>query len=144
MDQPFRDEAYQTDPEYLRALDVEVGPAVPVEQVVPAMSRGRFTPVIVRPTFNHFQIVNPRMFETPAADTVPLFALDRQYVADIYGEAASELVLDGDATGLIVDVLERPGYYLEIVRALRSRLAERHSYRVRLQELVDVARNGCA
>jgi hypothetical protein len=105
------------------------------------MSRGVFTPVIVRPTFNYFQIVNPRMFETPAANTIPLFALDRSYVTDIYGEAASELVLDGNATERIADVMQRPDYYADIVRQLRKDLAEKHSFEVRVKELVEVAQN---
>lgn len=145
VDQPLRDDAYSNDPQYLRELGVEVWPAVPIEQVIPTMSRGVFTPVMVRPTFNHFRLTNPRMFETPAAGTIPLFNLDREHVLEIYGEPAGELVLDGDATGRIADVLQRPGYYAEIVEALRQRLAERHSYRVRFQELLEIVRSGgCA
>src|SRR5262249_46141916 len=82
VDSPLREDAYFTDPEYLKRLEVEIMPPIPVEQVIPTMSRGIFNPVIVRPTFNHFRLVNPRLFETPAANTIPLFGLDVGYVRE--------------------------------------------------------------
>jgi hypothetical protein len=45
------------------------------------------------------------------------------------GEAASEQILD---------VLHRPQEYAEVVRDIRRHLAEKHSYAVRLQELVRI------
>ena len=69
-------------------------------------------------------MVTCRTFETPAAGTIPLFLLDRDYVAEIYGEHATELVLDGEhAHEKIADVLERPEHYAEIVMAIREDFA---------------------
>ena len=58
----------------------------------------------------------------------------------IYGERAVDLVLrDGEAASeQILDVLRRPEEYAEIVRDIRRHLAEKHSYAVRLQELVRI------
>jgi hypothetical protein len=136
VEQPLRDAAYKTDPDYLRALGVEVTSAIPIDQVIPTMSKGVFTPVVVRPTFNYYRLVNPRLFETVAANTIPLLALDRDYAAEVYGEAANELVLDGNATERIADVLSRPEYYAELVQQVRKHLAANHSYEVRLHELI--------
>jgi hypothetical protein len=138
VEQPLRDDAYFTDPEYLRRLEIELRPAVPIDEVVAMMSLGTLNPVLVRPTFNHFRLVNPRLFETAAANTIPLFYLDAEYVAETFGPNAAELVLGDDGSEQIVDILRRPGHYAEIVREMRSHLAEHHSFTVRVQELVGI------
>lgn len=138
VEESLRTAAYFTDPDYLAHLGVEVGGAVPIEDVLPTMSKGVFNPVLVRPTFNHFQLVNPRLFETPAANTIPLFNLDEQYVREIYGNGAERLVLGDAASDQILDVLDRPEHYAEIVEDIRLHLAQNHSYRSRLQALIEI------
>jgi glycosyltransferase involved in cell wall biosynthesis len=133
------EEAYYTDADYLRRLGVEFLPPVPFEQVVGWMGKATFNPVISRPTFNRLRLVTPRFFETPAANTVPLFALDDAYVAEIYGEQALELVLPAERPeDKVLDLLRRPDHYADMVRGIRRRLAERHSVAARLQELVEI------
>jgi hypothetical protein len=136
IESPLRDEAYRTDPKLLAGLDVEVTPPVPVDQVVPTMSRALWNPVLARPTFNHLRLVHPRLFETPAAGTIPLFDLDEAHVKELYGEPALELVLGGDPTDRIADVLDRREHYAAVVARVRGHLAEHHSYDARLRELV--------
>lgn len=140
IESPLREDAYFCDPEYLRALDVEVGPAVPTGDVIATMSQGVFNPVLVRPTFNHLHLVTCRTFETPAAGTIPLFAQTPEYVKEIYGEAGAELVLGENASERITDVLERPHHYVDVVAEIRRHLAERHSFTARVAELVDLVR----
>ena len=96
--------------------------------------------MLIRPLFAHLGLVTCRTFETPAASTIPLFAQDSEYVKAMYGERASELVLrDGEAgSEQILDVLRRPEEYGRIVRDIRRHLAEKHSYAVRLQQLVRI------
>jgi hypothetical protein len=141
VESPLRELAYYTDPDYLRELGIELNPPVPSTCVVSTMSQGVFNPVVVRPIFHHLQLVNPRMFETPAANTIPLFGLNREYVREIYGDRATELVLDEHASDRIRDVMDRPEYYADIVRGMRQHLAAHHSYEVRLQQLLDIVRN---
>jgi spore maturation protein CgeB len=85
-------------------------------------------------------LVTCRTFETPAANTIPLFAQDVDFVKSIYGDRARQLVLrNGEAASeQILDVLSRPEDYAEIVRDVREHLAAKHSYAVRLQELVRI------
>ena len=128
VESPLRERAYYTDPAYLEKLGVEVMPAIPVEQVIPMMSKGIFNPVLIRPLFDHLRLVTCRTFETPAANTIPLFAQDAEYVKEIYGERAAELVLGDRASDRILDVLRQPEHYAEIVREIRRQLAEKHSY----------------
>jgi spore maturation protein CgeB len=104
------------------------------------MGTAVFNPVLIRPLFVHLGLVTCRTFETPAANTIPLFAQDAEYVRTIYGERSADLVLrDGEAASeQILDVLRRPQEYAQIVRDIRRHLAEKHSYAVRLQQLVRI------
>jgi hypothetical protein len=135
---PLREQAYYTDPDYLKRLGVEVRPPIPVEQVIPTMSQAVFNPVLLRPLFDHLRLVTCRTFETPAANTIPLFAQSTDAVREIYGEAAVELVLGEQPSDRIADVLRRPEHYAKIVRHIRRHLAERHSYEARLRELTQI------
>lgn len=136
------DDAYSSNPAYLQALEIEVGPPVHFEQVIDSMSKGMFTPVIYRPLFDHLRLVTCRTFETVAANTIPLFGQHPDFVAEIYGERARELVLPGEAPHeKILDLLGRPDYYAGIVVEMRRRLAEQHSYAARLRRLIEIVEN---
>jgi hypothetical protein len=133
------EDAYYTDPSYLRSLDIEVLPPVRFDQVVDSMSRGIFSPVILRPLFDHLRLVTCRTFETPAANTIPLFIQDPGYVEEIYGEEAVGLTLpENRPEERMLDLLRRPESYAKTVRDIRRRLSEKHSYMVRLAELVEI------
>jgi hypothetical protein len=130
---------YFTDKAYLEKMGVEIVPPIPFEQVIPWMSKAKFSPVIYRPLFTHLRLVTCRTFETPAADTIPLLGLDEEYVQEIYGERALELVLpDERPEEKILDMVDRPSYYAEIVRGVRRHLAEQHSYAARLRQLLAI------
>ncbi len=137
---PLRELAYFTDPEYLKSLNIELHEPITVEKVIPMMGKGVFNPVLIRPLFDYLGLVTCRTFETPAANTIPLFAQDPEYVKAIYGAGALELVLrDGnDASDQILDVMSRPGHYAQIVGEIRRHLGENHSYSARLKELVRI------
>ncbi len=131
--------AYQSDPGYLKRLNVEVRPSIRFDQVIEAMGLGMFTPVIYRPLFDHLQLVTCRTFETVAANTIPVFGLDAKFVEEIYGAAALELVLPTERPeAKALDILQRPEHYAEIVRGLRQHLAEHHSYAARLRQLIEI------
>jgi hypothetical protein len=133
------EETYYTDAEYLKRLRVELLPAVPFTQVIDRMNRARVNPVLLRPTFEQMRLVNPRMFETVAAGTVPLFGFDREHVREIYGEPGLELWLpDEGAPEKVLDMLMRPDRYRAVVTEVRRHLAEKHSHAVRLRELIEI------
>jgi len=133
------EQAYYSDPVYLRNLGVDVLPPVSFEQVISWMSKAIFNPVMSRTLFNHLRLVTPRLFETPAANTIPLFTLDPPHVQEIYGEQALELVLANDhPREKILDILCRSEHYLDVVRGMRQHLAERHSHAARLRELIEI------
>jgi hypothetical protein len=133
------EDQYVSDVAYLNALHVEVRPSVPFGRVISTMSESVVNIVVTRPTFSRLRLVTPRLFETPAAATVPLFALEAQHVSDVFGEAALELVLpDDDPQDKILDLISRPRHYADVVRGLRSHLAVYHSHAARLRELLAI------
>jgi hypothetical protein len=138
------EDAYRTDPEYLLRLGIQVMPPIRFDEVIGWMSRGVFSPVIYRPLFDHLQLVTCRTFETPAANTIPLFCQERQFVEDVYGSAGLELVLPQERPqDKIIDLFERRQHYFEVVREVRHVLNQRYSYAARLKELIEtVGGNG--
>jgi hypothetical protein len=135
----LREDAYYTDPEYLMNMDVEVMPPIHFRQVIEGMSRGIIHPVIYRPLFDHLRLVTCRTFETTAANTIPLFTQDPEYVEEMYGADAVELVLpDKRPEDKILDILCRSERYKSILKRMRRRLSEKHSYAVRLNELIEI------
>jgi hypothetical protein len=138
----LRPEAYYTDPEYLKALNVEVKPPVHFKDVIDGMSVGVFNPVIYRPLFDHLRLVTCRTFETLAANTVPLFAQDADYLTGIYGEEAVQLLLpEENPQEKILDILYRPAHYTGIVGRIRQHLRVKHSYQARINELIDIVKS---
>jgi glycosyltransferase involved in cell wall biosynthesis len=128
---------YYVDREYLKKIDVETLPAVPYQKVAATINKGVFNPVVYRPLFECLGMVTCRTFETPAAGTIPLFLLDRDYVVEIFGERATPLVLDDEHVhDRIADVLARPEHYADIVMAIREDFRVQHSPEARLRELV--------
>lgn len=136
-------DAYYSDPDYLRRLNIQVRPPIRFDEVIGWMSRGLFSPVIYRPLFDHLQLVTCRTFETPAANTIPLLCQERQFVSDVYGPAGLELTLPPRCPqAKLIDLFERRTYYLEVVHELRRVLNERYSYAARIRELVELV-GGC-
>jgi hypothetical protein len=132
---------YYTEPQYLAKMNVEFVSPIGSADVIPWMSRARFNPVIYRPLFSYLGFVTCRTFETPGAGTLPLFGLDPVYVRETFGCDALELVLPTEgATDKIRDMFERPGHYAEVCTAIREHMNRRHSYQVRLQELMKIVK----
>lgn len=125
------------DREYLRENRFEGLPAVAFDEVAATIQKGAFNPVVYRPVFEQLGFVTCRTFETPASGTIPLFLLNRDYVVEIFGERATELMLTGeDDHEKILDVLRRPEHYAQIVMEIREDFRERHSPDARLRELI--------
>jgi len=133
---------FYTDQTYLKEMDVEFVQPVPFAQVIDWMSKVTLSPVIYRPLFSHLRFVTCRTFEPPAANTVPLLGLNAEYVSEIYGEQAVDLVLPQDITAAqtkVADIVNRPNHYAKIVMGVRKHLSENHSFKARLREMVKIA-----
>src|SRR5262249_24561418 len=123
----------------LERLGVEVLPPVRFEEVIRCMSRAAVNAVLLRPLFARLRFVTPRLFETPAANTIPLFVLAPEHAREIYGDAGLELVLPEEQPHeKVVDLLSRAARYAGVVREIRQHLAEKHSHAARLQRLIEI------
>jgi hypothetical protein len=132
-------QAYFSDPGHLGRLGVEVLDAVPFVEVIRWMSKATVNPVLLRPLFGRLRFVTPRLFETPAANTIPLFVLEPAHVREIYGEAGLELVLPEDRPDeKVLDMVCRPERYAGVLAEVRQHLAEKHSHAARLRQLVEI------
>jgi hypothetical protein len=131
--------AFYADQAYLRKLNVEIFQPVRFEEVVPWMSRGVFSPVLLRPTFRRLRFVTPRFFETLTATTIPLFDVEPELIREVYGEGATELLLPLERPELkVLDVFRRPDYYASVVEVVRQHLSQQHTHLQRVQELIRI------
>jgi hypothetical protein len=128
--------AFGVDPERFRRLRIRVEPPVPYTQVVRAMSTARLNVMTQRPLFRHLGLLTSKYFEVFCADTIPLVMLEPHEAEAIYGPAGRELALDEGVAGKLVDALERPARYRELVHAVREHLRRHHSYEARIRNLV--------
>jgi len=128
--------AFQLDVERLRQLNIEVHPPVPYVDVIPTMSLARINVMTQRPLLRSLRLTTSKYFEIFCADTIPLLMLTPSEAEQVYGAAGRELALDGNVDHKLVDALDRPAAYKEIVEQVRSHLLAHHSYRQRVHELV--------
>jgi glycosyltransferase involved in cell wall biosynthesis len=133
------EQAYFADAGKLKQLGIEALAPVRFPEVIDWMSKGRINPVLLRPVFEQLRIVTPRIFETVAANTLPLLVLDSTYVREIYGEQALDLVLPEEAPKeKILDLVHHPQRYREVLMEIRGHLAEHHSHTARLRRLIEI------
>jgi hypothetical protein len=131
--------AYFADSGKLKQLGIELLSPVRFQYVIDWMSKARFNPILLRSLFGYLRMVTPRLFETAAADTIPLLVLDPRHVQEIYGEQGLELVLpDENPQEKILEVVQHPERYRHVVTGIREYLTERHSHTVRLRRLIEI------
>lgn len=132
--------AYALDSESFRQLDVQVRGPVPYSQVIATMSEGRVNIMTQRPLLRHLKHLTSKYFEVFCAGTIPLVMLDPDHAEMIYGPAGRELVLHDRIADKLLDALNHPEKYGEIVQEVRRHLVGHHSYHNRVQELVTALR----
>jgi hypothetical protein len=134
------EEAFGVDPVRFRRLGIQIEPAVPYTEVIPMMSAGRVNIMTQRPLLRHLKILTSKYFEIFSADTVPLVMLDPDHAERVYGAAGRELALHDRIAEKLLDAVENPRKYQEIVNEVRRHLATHHSYQIRVQQLIAALR----
>ena len=133
------EQSFYTDRPYLESLGVEFIHPVRFDQVIPWMSRAAFNPVLLRPFFERLHLVTPRLFETLSANTLPVFAANPDHVRRIYGDGAEPFILpDSGGEEALSALLRDPRCHIERLEGIRQHLADRHSHKRRLVELVEI------
>jgi hypothetical protein len=130
--------AFSVNPQRFRELGIRVLPAVPYRDVISTMSKARINIMTQRPLFRRLGLVTSKYFEIFSADTLPLMMIDPGHAEQIYGPSGRDLVLHDDIASKLVDVLEQPKKYQEVVQAVRRHLTAHHSYERRLHELIEM------
>ncbi len=132
--------AFGFDTEWFRRLSIEVKPAVPFTDVVSAMSEGRVNIMTQRPLFRRLKLLTAKYFEIFCADTIPLVMLDPDHAESVYGPCGRELALYGDISDKLLDAIQKPDKYQQIVEEVRRHLGAHHSYHNRTHDLVEALR----
>ncbi|WKZ25812.1 MAG: hypothetical protein QY322_00685 [bacterium] len=127
------EEATYSDPNFLKANNVEILKSAPYGKVESSMSRGLINPIYIRPILNKLKLVTPRMLETFAADTVPVIPEYFAHASELYGDTVKELVLSNEKLLMIMKDYKK---YSDISKGIRNKLVAEHSYEVRLKELI--------
>jgi hypothetical protein len=133
---PGLEAAFGFDNERFKRLRIQVKPAVPFTEVIRAMSMGRVNLMTQRPLLRRLKLLTSKYFEVLSADTIPLVMLDPDHAELIYGRGGRELALHDGIANKLIDALNQPYKYREIVQEVRRHLIKYHSYCVRVQELV--------
>jgi hypothetical protein len=128
--------AYRVETETFRRLRIRIEPPVSYTEVIRKMSTGRINIFLQRPFLRQVKYLTQRYFEEFCADTIPLLMLDPDLAEAVYGPAGRELTLPGRVAEKMLDALQRPDHYRDIVEEVRRHLLIHHSYRRRVEELV--------
>jgi hypothetical protein len=134
--EPGFEEHTYSDPSFLYAHGVESYRSVPFGEVERKMGQGKLHPIFVRPVLNLLKLVTPRMFETFAANTVPIIPQYFQHAVSLYGPEVTPLYLREDPADVITSMLNQYPDYMILAREIRDKLIKEHSYDVRLTELL--------
>jgi len=131
------EEATRSDLQLLKRNKIEIYPSAQYGQVESTMSRGKLHPVLVRPILNKISFITPRMFETFVANTIPLIPYYFTHAKTLYGDDVSELTISNKATDDILRILSEYEKYRKLSINIREMLKKDHSYRVRLNQLIE-------
>lgn len=128
--------ATSNDPDWLAARGIDVVDPVPFGQVVAAMGEAAITPILARPVLSRMGLLTPRMFETLASASLPVFGDDIGYLGDIYGADAHALRLGQDTAGAIRRILTDPDTHLDATRRIRREVHARFRYEAVVKQLL--------
>lgn len=128
--------AFETDTALLARLRITIEQWVMYTEVVRTMSSAKINIFTQRPVLHHLKHITLKYFEVFYADTIPLLMLDEAIALEVYGPAARELMLRENIGEKIIDALERPDHYRDVVSVVRKYLAANNSYDKRMAELV--------
>ena len=122
------DAATRADTAVLSRLRVEAYSPVPFGwQEVERMGDARVTPVLVRPVLAARGLMTPRMFETAAASTIPVYRQPDCYVSDLYNDDG-ELCLGDNPDAKLKEIVQDRTDFRASANDVRQRLYNEYSY----------------
>lgn len=130
------EEATKSSPNFLKQNKIIIKKSAPYGQVEKFMSRGLLNPIFIRPILSKLKFTTPRMFETLNADTVPLIPSYFTYAQDLYGDIIHQLRLTDNSADDILRIFDNYKYYINLSKKIRKTLRLKHSYEIRLKQLL--------
>jgi len=115
-------------PGWLRRHGVVVAPPVPFGTVVSEMALATISPILVRPVLTTLGFVTPRMFETVASGSLPVFTDDVSYIRELYGEEAEGFQLGTDPGDVLARMVRDPEPYRRRLVRVQRRLQAEYGY----------------
>lgn len=122
------------DPAELRALGIRVARPAPFGRVAETMSQSVLAPVLLRPVLSKLGLLTPRMFETAAARTIPVYTEADPIVATLYADGGA-LCLGANPAARLREILAAIPRFEGIAAELRERLAGEYGYEANLRGL---------
>jgi hypothetical protein len=133
---PGYEVATSSDAVVLDELGVQVHRPVPFGEVVSFMSGAVVSPVLLRPVLARLGLVTPRVFETIAARTIPLFLQGDTAISDVAGQADA-LHLGPDVAGDLGHILDDPVSHIAIADEFRAESYAAYRYERVLDRLLE-------
>jgi hypothetical protein len=121
----------------LKRLQIEVRPPVPFGDVVQRMGDATTTPVLVRRVLSELELITPRMFETAAADTIPVYRGADAYIGQLYQDEGC-FCLGNEPQRTFAAIREDTDRFRAIAADVRARLLRDFSYPKILRQLRDL------
>lgn len=118
-------------------LGVIVRPPVPFGRVVSWMSGAVLSPVLIRPVLSALGLVTPRVFETMAAHTIPLFMQRDRAIAEIVGRDGL-LCLGDEPADDMARILSNTPTYQAIAEDLRAEMYNAYCYPAVFDRLLEL------
>lgn len=131
---PGFEAATRADTDALDALQVQRCPPVAFGAVVSTMSASLLTPVLVRPLLSKLRMLTPRMFETIAAATIPLYRAEDRYIGAIWGDSGM-FCLGSNPEARIREIVSAVTEFRSATADLRAEMYQRYSYPAILRQL---------
>ena len=113
--------------------------SVPPNEVVKTMSTGVFNPVFISRSLLEKKVYTPRMFETLAAQTIPLFPANFDYVTDVYGQVEGLVFNSGNLGEVIARIMRERKRVESFLVTLREKLYKSFSAQRLLKILLNYA-----
>lgn len=121
-------------PADLAALGIRVARPAPFGRVTETMSQALLSPVLVRPVLSRLGLLTPRMLETAAASTLPVYTEADPQIAALYDDGGA-LCLGPDPAARIAVILDDLPRFEALAGDIRASLAGRFGYERNLSAL---------
>ena len=118
---------------------ISLHPSVPSNAFLHTQSLGEFSPILISKELLEKKLYTPRMFETIAADTLPLIPDTLWFANEIFGSAESFIYSPRNLHEVVLKMKENKNNYINFKKNIQQHLQQKFSPEVLLTTLVSHA-----